>query len=91
MREGVEYPAVLLESGDSDTRVPPAQARKMTARLQAATSSDRPILLLYEMADGHAGEKTVTEQTNEYADELAFVTWQLGLDLDLKESPSGPE
>src|SRR5262249_36911377 len=55
VRPGTKYPAVLLESGDGDTRVPPEQARKMTARLQSATKSDRPIILLYDARAGHSG------------------------------------
>ena len=35
VKDGTAYPAVMLTSGDADTRVPPLQARKMTARLQA--------------------------------------------------------
>jgi prolyl oligopeptidase len=34
VRPGTKYPAVLITSGDADTRVPPEQARKMSARLQ---------------------------------------------------------
>ena len=36
---GTAYPAVLLATAESDTRVDPMHARKMTARLQAATAS----------------------------------------------------
>ncbi len=43
VKDAVAYPAVMLSTGDLDTRVPPLQARKMTARLQAATSSGFPV------------------------------------------------
>jgi prolyl oligopeptidase len=75
-----EYPAVLISSGDADTRVPPEQARKMTARLQAATASKRPILLLYDSNAGHSSEPLSTV-IRDATDELTFVTWQLGLKL----------
>ena len=52
VRPGTKYPAVLITSGDADTRVPPEQARKMTARLQAATSSERPVMILYDTKGG---------------------------------------
>ena len=42
--DGMKYPAVLFMTGANDGRVDPAHSRKMTARLQAATNSDRPIL-----------------------------------------------
>ena len=41
VKDGTAYPAVLLEAAESDSRVDPLHARKMAARLQAATSSDR--------------------------------------------------
>ncbi len=39
--DGVRYPAVLFLTGENDGRVNPMHSRKMTARLQAATGSDR--------------------------------------------------
>ncbi|MCI0721927.1 MAG: prolyl oligopeptidase family serine peptidase, partial [Acidobacteria bacterium] len=51
--DGVSYPAVMLISGDADTRCNPMHARKTTARLQAATSSAHPILLDYRPTWGH--------------------------------------
>ncbi|MGA2073987.1 MAG: prolyl oligopeptidase family serine peptidase [Terriglobia bacterium] len=79
VRQGMNYPAVLLESGDADTRVPPEQARKMAARLQVATASNRPILLVYDTKAGHAGGQPFTKQVEDSALELTFVSWQLGL------------
>ena len=38
VQDGKAYPAVLFLTGDNDGRVDPANSRKMTARLQAATS-----------------------------------------------------
>jgi prolyl oligopeptidase len=79
VRAGTKYPAVLLESGDADTRVPPEQARKMTARLQMATASERPILLLYDAEAGHAGGQTFQKEIEQQSFELTFMAWQLGL------------
>jgi prolyl oligopeptidase len=78
VRAGTRYPAILLESGDADTRVPPEQARKMTARLQAATISNRPVLLLYDAEAGHSGGATFQKQIENATDELTFVASQLG-------------
>jgi prolyl oligopeptidase len=75
----VSYPAVLLVSGDSDTRVDPLHARKMTALLQASTGSDRPILLHYDTKLGHAGGKPVSKQIDDLTVELTFLFWQLGV------------
>jgi prolyl oligopeptidase len=74
---GTKYPAVLFISGDEDTRVPPEQARKMTARMQAATSSGRPVLLMYDTKAGHSGGRPLSQIIDEYALELTFLAWQL--------------
>ncbi len=53
VKDGTAYPAVLLTTGTSDPRVAPWQAAKMTARLQAATSSGKPVLLRVDYDAGH--------------------------------------
>jgi len=73
-----KYPATLFVTGDSDTRVAPLHARKMAALLQAATGSDRPVLLLYDTTSGHSGGRPLTKTIDEQTDELSFVLWQLG-------------
>ena len=77
VRDGVRYPAVILSSGDLDTRVPPLQARKMTARLQAASRSGRPVILRYDARAGHAGGRPIGRRIEDAAAELAFLEWQL--------------
>jgi prolyl oligopeptidase len=77
---GTRYPAVLLMSGDSDTRVAPFHARKMTARLQAATGSAAPVLLHYDSQLGHSsGGKPVARQIEDDTDRNLFLFWQLGM------------
>jgi len=77
--DGTCYPAVLLTTAEDDSRVDPMHARKMAARLQAATScgATRPILLRQESSAGHGQGKPVTRQADELADVLAFLWWQL--------------
>jgi prolyl oligopeptidase len=79
VRPGTKYPAVLITSGDADTRVPPEQARKMVARLQAANASERPIMLLYDTKAGHSGGQPLTKIVEDSSLELSFLAWQLGL------------
>jgi prolyl oligopeptidase len=79
VQDGVEYPAVLLVSGDADTRCNPLHARKMTARLQAAKASDRPILLEYRALRGHMAVLPMTERIEALTDRLAFICDQLGV------------
>src|SRR5262249_61061490 len=74
-----KYPAVLFTSGDADTRVPPEQARKMAARLQAATSSGFPVLLLYDNKAGHSGGRPFSQIVDELSLKLSFLASQLGM------------
>lgn len=78
VKDGVKYPAVLFVTGDSDTRVAPLHARKMAARMQAATTSDRPILLHYDTKAGHSGGQPVSKQIDDETDIMSFLWWQLG-------------
>jgi prolyl oligopeptidase len=84
VRDGVRYPAVMLATGDLDTRVPPHQARKMTARLQAATASGLPVILWYDERGGHAAGRgrPLSLRIEDGARELAFMGRHLGLGVD---------
>ncbi|MEO8429971.1 MAG: prolyl oligopeptidase family serine peptidase [Acidobacteriota bacterium] len=74
VRSGTKYPAVLFITGDSDTRVSPLHARKMTALLQAATASDRPVILHYDTKAGHSRNSTpIPKQIDDLTDELSFL------------------
>ncbi len=81
VEKGVNYPAVMLVTGDADTRVSPAHARKMTALLQASTGGERPILLHYDVKSGHSGGKPVSRQAEDQTDQLLFLKSQLGIDF----------
>jgi prolyl oligopeptidase len=73
VRPATAYPAVMFFTGDNDTRVDPLHARKMTALLQPASSSGRPILLHYSLTGGHSAGVGVAQQIQDDADELAFL------------------
>jgi prolyl oligopeptidase len=77
-----DYPAVMFYTGDLDTRVPPLGARKMTARLQAATTSGRPVILWYNPRMGHAGGRPMSRVVSDAAMQLTFVLDQLGVKVD---------
>jgi len=78
VKPGTAYPAVLFFTGDSDTRVDPLHARKMTPLLQAASSSGRPILLHYSLAGGHSAGVSVDQQIQDDADQLTFLWTETG-------------
>jgi len=74
VKAGTKYPAVLFITGDSDTRVAPLHARKMTALLQASTASDRPVILHYDTKAGHSrGATPIGKQIEDLTDELSFL------------------
>ena len=77
VKPGTPYPAVLLTTGATDPRVSPWQAAKMAARLQASTTSGKPILLRVDYDAGHGLGSTKSQRDEELADEEAFLLWQL--------------
>jgi prolyl oligopeptidase len=77
VQDGVSYPAVFLISGDADTRCNPMHARKMAARLQAATGSTHPVLLDYKTAWGHTPVQPHSTKIEALTDRLAFVCHEL--------------
>jgi prolyl oligopeptidase len=79
VKDGASYPAVLMTTGDNDRRVDPMQSRKMTARLQAATSSKRPVLLVTSASAGHGFGTAVDDRLAEDADIVSFLMDQLGM------------
>jgi prolyl oligopeptidase len=77
VKDGTPYPAVLLTTGVTDPRVAPFHLGKMTARLQVATTSGKPILLRVDYDAGHGVGSTRAQQDREAADTYAFLLWQL--------------
>ena len=79
VRDGVAYPSVLFLTGANDPRVDPMHSRKMTARLQAATSSGRPVLLRTSSMTGHGLATPLSEQIDKSVHYHAFLLNELGL------------
>jgi prolyl oligopeptidase len=72
VEDGVSYPAVLLTAGEFDPRVDAWHAKKMTARLQAATASKAPILLRME-SGGHGLGQSRDQRVELAADYYTFL------------------
>jgi len=79
VKDGTPYPAVLVTTGINDPRVDAWQAAKMAARLQAATTSGKPVLLRVDYDAGHGIGSTKKQAYEERADIIAFLLWQLGM------------
>jgi prolyl oligopeptidase len=69
--DGTAYPPVLLTAGEFDPRVAAHHAKKMVARLQAATSSDQPILLRME-SGGHGVGQSLDQLVGLVTDYYTF-------------------
>ncbi len=79
VHEGAAYPAVLIATAESDTRVDPLHARKMAARLQHATTSGLPVLLRLESRAGHGAGKPLAKVLDELTDTWTFIWHELAL------------
>ena len=79
--QGTCYPATLVLTGEEDSRVDPAHARKFGAALGWATGcgEDRPVLVRIESRAGHGQGKPASKQAEEAADVQAFLRAQIGL------------
>jgi prolyl oligopeptidase len=78
VKDSTAYPAVLVTTGFNDPRVTPWEPGKMAARLQAASSSGKPVLLRVDYDAGHGFGSTKTQRQQELADEFTFLLWQFG-------------
>jgi len=80
-RAGTRYPAVLFTTAEGDSRVDPGHARKMTALLQHLQRDDPDALTLLRVDRdaGHGIGKPLDKQVDDFADQLAFFAWRLGL------------
>jgi len=76
-----KYPAIFMATGETDGRVNPAHSRKMIARLQAATTSGRPVYLSINSHAGHGIGSALSIRVNQLADLYSFLLDQLGMHL----------
>lgn len=78
VKDGTKYPAVMVTSGINDPRVSTWEPAKLTARLQAATSSGKPVLFRVDYDAGHGYGSTRTQNENLTTDIYSFILWQVG-------------
>jgi prolyl oligopeptidase len=85
VKKDTSYPAVFFTTGANDGRVDPANSRKMAARLQAATSSRRPVLLQISFDSGHGLGTALSKTIDRQADVYAFLFQQLGIEYKVTQ------
>ncbi|HEX7439702.1 MAG TPA: prolyl oligopeptidase family serine peptidase [Caldimonas sp.] len=78
VKDGTAYPGVIVTTGANDPRVDAWMPAKMAARLQAATSSAKPVLLRVDFEGGHGIGSGRAQWVDETADVWSFFLWQFG-------------
>jgi prolyl oligopeptidase len=78
--DGTRYPAVMLMHGVNDPRVEVWESTKTAARLMAASTSGKPVLLRLDYDAGHGVGSTKAQELQESADTFSFFLWQMGVD-----------
>jgi prolyl oligopeptidase len=75
VKDGTQYPAILMTTGDNDARVDPMQSRKMAARLQAS-GTKQPVLLRTSSTAGHGIGSSIDDNVALWTDVDAFLVAQ---------------
>ncbi len=81
VKEGVEYPATMVTTGDHDDRVVPAHSFKFAAELQSKQTGDNPTLIRIETDAGHGAGTPVSKTIEQYADLFGFTLYNMGFDV----------
>jgi prolyl oligopeptidase len=81
IRSGVDYPAMLMTTADTDDRVVPGHSFKYAAALQAASAGNKPHLIRIETRAGHGAGKPTDKVVEEGADVLAFLAHWTGMEI----------
>lgn len=84
IQSGMDYPAILVTTADTDDRVVPAHSFKYAAALQAAKIGDRPHLLRVDQRAGHGGGKPMSKVVDEIADLWSFAARWTGLRIGVE-------
>lgn len=79
VKQGVEYPATLITTGDHDDRVVPAHSYKFAAELQAKGAGANPYLIRIETNAGHGAGTPTSKIIDQYADIYGFTLYNMGI------------
>jgi prolyl oligopeptidase len=89
IKDGADYPAILVTTADTDDRVVPGHSFKYAAALQAADIGDEPHLIRIETRAGHGSGKPTDKIIEEYADMWAFIARETGLEVPAAADGAG--
>ncbi len=77
VKDGVNYPATMVTTGDHDDRVVPSHSYKFAAELQKKNVGENPMLIRIDVNAGHGAGKSVAMTIQEYADMYAFALYNM--------------
>ena len=80
VKEGVEYPATLITTGDHDDRVVPAHSFKFAAELQDKAGGNNPQMIRIETNAGHGAGTPVSKTIEQYSDIFGFTLYHMGFE-----------
>ena len=80
VKNGVEYPAILVTTADHDDRVVPAHSFKYAATLQNSEIGNKPHLIRIESNAGHGSGKPLDKAINEVVDIYSFIFYNMGIE-----------
>jgi prolyl oligopeptidase len=78
VKDGINYPATLVTTGDHDDRVVPAHSFKFAAELQNKHNGENPVLIRIETKAGHGAGTPVSKRIEQYADIFGFTLYNMG-------------
>ncbi|WP_369618292.1 prolyl oligopeptidase family protein [Flavobacterium sp. CFS9] len=79
VKNGVQYPATMVTTGDHDDRVVPAHSFKFAAELQEKQTGENPVLIRIDVKAGHGAGKSVAATIQENVDVQAFTLYNMGI------------
>lgn len=82
VKPGVEYPPMLITTGEHDDRVVPAHSFKFAAAIQHAQAGTNPTIIRIETRAGHGAGTPLRMAIEHRADEFAFLARELGMSIE---------
>lgn len=73
VKNNVDYPPMIITTGDYDDRVVPSHSFKMAATFQHEYNGENPIIIRVDVDAGHGGGKPISKWIDEKADVFGFL------------------
>lgn len=77
IKEGVDYPSVMVITADHDDRVVPAHSFKYIATLQDKYNGSNPVMIRIQTKAGHSAGKPTSMRIEESSDKWAFAFYNM--------------